>query len=68
MITHNFALNTGSTLVVDVLTPKTFRLRLDASGRFQPGGMERYRILRLDWPDCRVAINADQETTTLTTS
>ena len=41
MITHNFALNTGSTLVVDVLTPKTFRLRLDASGRFQPGEVAR---------------------------
>ena len=68
MITHNLVLNTGATLIVDVLAPKIFRLRLDTSGRFQPGGLERYRILNLDWPDCRVAINANQEeTTTLTT-
>ncbi|MFA6930076.1 MAG: TIM-barrel domain-containing protein, partial [Lentisphaeria bacterium] len=54
MSLYEMKLHDQSRLLIDVLAPDLFRLRYDRSDRFQPGGMQRYRFLKLEWPECAV--------------
>lgn len=51
----------NSRLLVEVLAPDIFRIRLDSSDNFKPGAMQRYRFLKLDWPECPVQISETEE-------
>ena len=44
------ALSNGDVLRVEAVTPNILRVRLAADGRFQPSLMERYGIVKSEWP------------------
>ncbi|MDZ7317161.1 MAG: DUF4968 domain-containing protein, partial [candidate division KSB1 bacterium] len=52
-------LGTGDVLSVQVLTPEIFRIRLDKNGWFTLSSMEKYRIVRYDWPSTPVKKSED---------
>lgn len=54
MFRSPITLSNKSLMIVEVLAPDLFRIRMDATGKFSPGGVERYQMLNLDWPDCTV--------------
>lgn len=43
-------LGNGDVLRVEAVTPAIFRIRLSADGKFAPSLLERYGIVRTDWP------------------
>jgi alpha-glucosidase (family GH31 glycosyl hydrolase) len=43
-------LGNGDVVRIEVLTSNIFRVRLAADGRFEPSLMERYGIVRTNWP------------------
>ncbi|NLF16617.1 MAG: DUF5110 domain-containing protein [Lentisphaerae bacterium] len=53
---HDVTLADGSLLRVDVRSPHLFRVRLDAAGAVHEGALERYGILRRDWPPVEVSV------------
>jgi hypothetical protein len=46
----DLTLGNGDVLRVEAVNSAVFRVRLSADGRFEPSLMERYGIVRTDWP------------------
>jgi alpha-glucosidase (family GH31 glycosyl hydrolase) len=61
-------LGTGDVLRLEAVSPGVFRVRLSGEGRFEPSLMERYGLVRSDWPACEMQAHADGGTTTLETT
>jgi alpha-glucosidase len=49
----DLTLGTGDVLRIEPVTADIIRVRLSADGKFEPSLMERYGIVRTDWPECR---------------
>ncbi len=49
----DFKLGTGDVLRVEPVAANIIRVRLSADGTFEPSLLERYGIVRTDWPECR---------------
>lgn len=47
----------GALLRLDVVAPHLFRVRLDAAGELHEGALNRYGILRRDWPAVAVTVH-----------
>lgn len=54
MLHFKIVLENGNTVLLDILAPDLFRLRLDSDGKFKAGGLERYSLLNLNWEKCKV--------------
>jgi alpha-glucosidase len=63
-----FTLKTGDTLRVELLATNIFRVRLSPNGKFEPSLMERYGIVRTDWPACRFTRSDDGDVTRFSTA
>src|ERR1019366_1150024 len=61
-------LGKGDVLRLEVVTPSIFRVRLAPDGRFEPSSMERYGIVRADWPPADFTTRAENGSTTITTA
>ena len=48
---ETFKLSSGATLQVEACAPNTFRVRISPTGEFPQSLMERYGILKTDWPE-----------------
>ena len=46
-------LGSGDVLRIEPVAANITRIRLSADGKFEPSLMERYEIVRTDWPECR---------------
>ena len=55
----DLTLGSGDVLRVEAVSPGIFRVRLSASGRFEPSLMERYGIVRTDWPAQEAAVREE---------
>ncbi|MGO8675839.1 MAG: DUF5110 domain-containing protein [Limisphaerales bacterium] len=64
----DISLANGDVLRIEAVTPSIFRVRLAADGRFEPSLMERYGIVRTDWPAADSATRAEAGTTTIETA
>jgi alpha-glucosidase (family GH31 glycosyl hydrolase) len=53
---YEIELTQGGLLRVDVLAPHLFRVRLDAVGDLRDGALNRYGVLRRDWPAVEVTV------------
>ena len=49
-------LDNGNFLKIDIVTESIFRIRISSDCVFRESGLERYGILKTDWPDCRCSI------------
>lgn len=58
----------GGLLRVDVLAPHLFRVRLDAVGDLHEGALNRYGILKRDWPAVGVAVRRRRGEVTFATT
>ena len=59
---HDISLGTGDVLRVQVVAPSIFRLRLDKNGWFDLSSMEKYRIVRHEWPSVKTSIQKLKDT------
>jgi len=49
-------LDNGNFLKIDIITESIFRIRISSDTIFRESGLERYGILKTDWPDCKCSI------------
>jgi hypothetical protein len=55
----DLTLGGGDVLRVEAVSSGIFRVRLSADGRFEPSLMERYGIVRTDWPAVAATVNTE---------
>ena len=55
----DLTLGDGDVLRVEAVSSGIFRVRLSADGRFEPSLMERYGIVRTDWPAVAATANTE---------
>ena len=60
-------LGDGDVLRVEAVTSGIFRVRLSAHGRFEPSLMERYGIVRTDWPALEARVSEERGVTRIAT-
>lgn len=63
----DLALGSGDTLRVEPAASGIFRVRLSPDGRFEPSLMERYGIVRTEWPECKVSTREGSGITRIST-
>ena len=61
-------LASGDVVRIEAVTPNIFRVRLAADGRFEPSLMERYGIVKTDWPALDLKTRAESGATTFETA
>ena len=65
---YEIELTDGGLWRVDVLAPHLFRLRLEATGELHEGALNRYGILRREWPPVAVQVRRAKGEVTLATA
>ena len=55
----DLTLGDGDVLRVEAVSSGIFRVRLSADGHFEPSLMERYEIVRTDWPAVAATVNTE---------
>ena len=60
-------LGNGDTLRVEAVSPGIFRVRLSPDGRFEPSLMERYDIVRTNWPALETTVRDEGGITRIST-
>jgi alpha-glucosidase len=65
---YEVALSKGDVLRVEVVAPSIFRVRLSPNGQFEPSSMERYGIVKTDWPAVEFTTRSDNGSTTIVTA
>ena len=63
-----FMLKSGDTLRVEPVAADIFRIRLIPGGKFEASLMERYGIVRTDWPACKFTLSTDGDVTRIRTT
>jgi alpha-glucosidase (family GH31 glycosyl hydrolase) len=63
----DLTLGSGDTLRVEPAAAGIFRVRLSPDGTFEPSLMERYGIVRTDWPECEVSTREGSGITRIST-
>lgn len=63
----DLTLGGGDVLRVEAVDPRIFRIRLSGDGRFEPSLMERYGIVRTDWPAPPTAVVTEDDITRIST-
>ncbi len=63
----DLTLGSGDTLRVEPVAPGILRVRLSPDGKFEPSLMERYGIVRTEWPECKVATREESGSTRIST-
>ena len=61
-------LGTGGVLRIEAVSPAIFRVRLSPEGRFEPSLMERYGIVRTNWPTPETTVGEEDGVTRIKTS
>ena len=64
----DLTLGNGDVLRVEAVSAGIFRVRLSADGRFEPSLMERYGIVRTDWPALEPTVIEEDGATRVTTA
>ena len=64
----DLTLGNGDVLRVDAVSAGIFRVRLSAAGRFEPSLMERYGIVRTNWPAQEATVREEGGATRISTS
>jgi len=64
----DLTLGNGDVLRVEAVSRGIFRVRLSADGRFEPSLMERYGIVRTNWPALETTVREEGGVTRLSTS
>ena len=64
----DFALGDGDVLRVEPVAPGIVRIRLSADGKFAPSLMERYGIVRTEWPPCDCSVREEAGVTRIVTT
>ena len=62
------ALGDGDVLRVEPVAPGIVRIRLSADGKFAPSLMERYGIVRTEWPPCDCSVREEAGVTRIVTT
>ncbi len=63
----DLTLGSGDVLRVEPVAASIIRVRLSADGKFEPSLMERYGIVRTDWPECKFSTREESGVTRIST-
>jgi alpha-glucosidase (family GH31 glycosyl hydrolase) len=63
----DLTLGSGDVLRVEPVAANIIRVRLSADGKFEPSLMERYGIVRTDWPESRFSTREESGVTRIST-
>jgi alpha-glucosidase (family GH31 glycosyl hydrolase) len=64
----DLTLGAGDILRVEPVTAGILRVRVGSDARFEPSLMERYGIVRTEWPACEASVREEAEVTRIATA